>query len=191
MIGMCAGMALNAAASPSPIRSRPSRSIGPFEMVRDDLCYQNLPVTVVGMGGGVTYSTLGATHHAQEDVAIAGAIPNMNVIAPCDPAEAEAATRWCATQERGRSICGSARPASPILTRRSRRAVGVRQDPAAAAGRRRLHPLLRPDHEDGVCGRASGSRRPANRRDFQRAHPQAARPRRSVAGASRFSATLS
>jgi transketolase len=70
-------------------------------MVRDDLCYQNLPVTVVGIGGGVTYSTLGATHHAQEDVALASAIPNLSVIAPCDPAETEAATRWCAQQERG------------------------------------------------------------------------------------------
>src|SRR5262249_2924733 len=47
------------------------------------------------------YSTLGATHHAQEDVAIASTIPNMSVIAPCDPPETEAATRWCATQERG------------------------------------------------------------------------------------------
>jgi len=37
----------------------------------------------------------------REDVAIASTIPNMSVIAPCDPAEAEAATRWCATQERG------------------------------------------------------------------------------------------
>jgi len=73
----------------------------PFEMVRDDLCYQNLPVTIVGIGGGVTYSTLGATHHAQEDVSIACSIPNMNVIAPCDPAETEAATRWCAQQEIG------------------------------------------------------------------------------------------
>jgi transketolase len=70
-------------------------------MVRDDLCYQNLPVTIVGIGGGLTYSTLGATHHAQEDVAIACAIPNLSVIAPCDPSEVEAATRWCAAQQQG------------------------------------------------------------------------------------------
>ena len=58
-------------------------------------------MTVVGIGGGVTYSTLGATHHAQEDVSIARAVPNLSVIAPCDPSEAEAATRWCAAQEQG------------------------------------------------------------------------------------------
>jgi transketolase len=58
-------------------------------------------VTVVGIGGGVTYSTLGGTHHAQEDVSVACSIPHMSVIAPCDPAETEAATRWCAQQETG------------------------------------------------------------------------------------------
>jgi transketolase len=73
----------------------------PFEMIRDDLCYQNLPVTIVGIGGGLTYSTLGATHHAQEDVVVAAALPNMTVLAPCDPTETEAATRWCAEKDHG------------------------------------------------------------------------------------------
>jgi transketolase len=100
MIGMVAGMAQRGL-RPFAYTIATFTLYRPFEMVRDDLCYQNLPVTIVGIGGGVTYSTLGATHHAQEDVAIATAIPNMSVIAPCDPAEAEAATRWCATQERG------------------------------------------------------------------------------------------
>ena len=100
MIGMAAGMAQRGL-RPFAYTIATFALYRPFEMVRDDLCYQNLPVTVVGIGGGVTYSTLGATHHAQEDVAIAAAIPNLTVIAPCDPAETEAATRWCATQERG------------------------------------------------------------------------------------------
>ena len=76
----------------------------PFEMVRDDLGYQNLPVTVVGIGGGVLYSTLGGTHYAQEDIAIAGAIPNMSILAPCDPEEAKAVTRWIAAREGGGPI---------------------------------------------------------------------------------------
>jgi transketolase len=100
MIGMAAGMAQRGL-RPFAYTIATFALYRPFEMVRDDLCYQNLPVTVVGIGGGVTYSTLGATHHAQEDVAIAAAIPNLGVIAPCDPAETEAATRWCATQETG------------------------------------------------------------------------------------------
>jgi transketolase len=100
MIGMAAGMAQRGL-RPFAYTIATFTLYRPFEMVRDDLCYQNLPVTIVGIGGGVTYSTLGATHHAQEDVSIACSIPNMNVIAPCDPTETEAATRWCAQQEVG------------------------------------------------------------------------------------------
>jgi transketolase len=100
MIGMTAGMAQRGL-KPFAYTIATFTLYRPFEMVRDDLCYQNLAVTIVGIGGGVTYSTLGATHHAQEDVAIASAIPNLSVIAPCDPSETEAATRWCAAQEQG------------------------------------------------------------------------------------------
>ena len=73
-------------------------------MVRDDLCYQNLPVTVVGIGGGVIYSTLGGTHHTQEDIAIAGAMPNMQIIAPCDPAECTEATLLLRRAEAGTDV---------------------------------------------------------------------------------------
>jgi transketolase len=100
MIGMAAGMAQRGL-RPFAYTIATFTLYRPFEMVRDDLCYQNLPVTIVGIGGGVTYSTLGATHHAQEDVSIACSIPNMSVIAPCDPVETEAATRWCAQQQTG------------------------------------------------------------------------------------------
>jgi transketolase len=88
----------------------------PFEMVRNDLCYQGLPVTVVGIGGGLTYSTLGATHHAQEDVAIAMSVPNLIVLAPSDPLEVEAMTRWCANQEIGPVYLRLGKAGEPILT---------------------------------------------------------------------------
>jgi transketolase len=115
MIGMVAGMAQRGL-RPFAYTIATFTLYRPFEMVRDDLCYQNLPVTIVGIGGGVTYSTLGATHHAQEDVAIACSLPNMSVIAPCDPAEAEAATRWCATQERGPVYLRLGKAGEPALT---------------------------------------------------------------------------
>jgi transketolase len=100
MIGMCAGLAQRGL-RPFAYTIATFTLYRPFEMVRDDLCYQNLPVTIVGIGGGVTYSTLGATHHAQEDVAVACALPNMTVLAPCDPAETRDVTRWCVEQTRG------------------------------------------------------------------------------------------
>jgi len=95
MIGMCAGMAMRGL-RPFAYTIATFTLYRPFEFVRDDLCYQQLPVTIVGIGGGVTYSTLGATHHAMEDISIASSIPGMSIIAPCDPLEAEAATFWCA-----------------------------------------------------------------------------------------------
>lgn len=115
MIGMVAGMAQRGL-KPFAYTIATFSLFRPFEFIRNDLCYQNLPVTVVGIGGGVTYSTLGATHHAQEDIAIATAIPNMSVIAPCDPAEAEAATRWCAGQTRGPVYLRLAKAGEPTLT---------------------------------------------------------------------------
>ena len=115
MIGMCAGMALRGL-RPFAYTIATFALFRPYEMVRDDLCYQNLPVTVVGIGGGVSYSTLGGTHHAQEDVALACAIPNMSVVAPCDPAETRLATEWCMTQERGPVYFRLGKAGEPDLT---------------------------------------------------------------------------
>lgn len=116
MIGMVAGMAQRGL-RPFAYTIATFTLFRPFEFVRDDLCYQNLPVTIVGIGGGVTYSTLGSTHHAQEDIGVATAIPNMSVIAPCDPGEVEAATRWCATQTRGPVYLRLGKAGEPVLTK--------------------------------------------------------------------------
>jgi transketolase len=116
MIGLCAGMALKGL-KPFAYTIATFALFRPFEMVRVDLCYQDLPVTVVGIGGGVTYNTLGGTHHAQEDVAVASAIPNMSVIAPCDPAEAREATRWCAQQQHGPVYLRLGKAGEPNLTK--------------------------------------------------------------------------
>lgn len=115
MIGMCAGMALRGL-RPFAYTIATFVLYRPFEFVRDDLCYQNLPVTIVGIGGGVTYSTLGGTHHAQEDIGVATAIPNMTVLVPCDPPEAEAVTRWCATQTRGPVYLRLGKAGEQVLT---------------------------------------------------------------------------
>jgi len=118
MIGICAGLALKGM-QPFAYTIATFSLYRPFEMVRDDLCYQNLPVTVVGMGGGVIYSTLGGTHHTQEDVAIAGALPNMQIVAPCDPAECAEATMWCARQKNGPVYLRIGKAGEPILTKQA------------------------------------------------------------------------
>jgi transketolase len=116
MIGMCAGMAMRGL-KPFAYTIATFALFRPYEFVRDDLCYQELPVTVVGVGGGITYSTLGGTHHAMEDVALARALPNMRVIAPCDPEEAKAATRWCISQDEGPVYLRLGKAGEPVLTK--------------------------------------------------------------------------
>jgi transketolase len=115
MIGMCAGLALKGC-QPFAYTIATFSLYRPFEMVRDDLGYQNLPVTVVGMGAGVIYSTLGGTHHTMEDVAVASAIPNFRVLAPCDPLECIEATRWCAKQREGPVYLRIGKAGEPNLT---------------------------------------------------------------------------
>lgn len=115
MIGICAGMA-HKGMQPFAYTIAPFALYRPFEMVRDDLGYQKLPVTVVGMGAGVIYSSLGSTHHTQEDISIASSIPSMQVIAPCDPLETSEATRFCASQKNGPVYLRIGKGGHPILT---------------------------------------------------------------------------
>jgi transketolase len=115
MIGIAAGLALKGC-RPFAYTIATFSLYRPFEMVRDDLGYQNLPVTVVGMGAGILYSTLGGTHHTQEDIAVAGAIPNMQILSPCDPLETGDATRFCAKENKGPMYLRIGKAGEPKLT---------------------------------------------------------------------------
>jgi transketolase len=99
MVGIAAGMALRGF-RPFCYTIATFALYRPFEMIRVDLCYQNLPVTIVGMGTGTVYSTLGGTHLTQEDISIARSIPNMNIIAPCDPNEMQDAVKHCCNKSK-------------------------------------------------------------------------------------------
>ncbi|MEI9889063.1 MAG: hypothetical protein WDN08_21680 [Rhizomicrobium sp.] len=130
MIGICAGLALKGC-QPFAYTIATFSLYRPFEMVRDDLGYQNLPVTVVGMGAGVIYSTLGGTHHTQEDIAIAGAIPNMQIIAPCDPLECTDADTSLRHAEDGPDLSAH-RQGRRTGLHQGRRTLEIRQDPLSA-----------------------------------------------------------
>lgn len=73
----------------------------PYEMIRDDLCYQNLKVTIVGMGAGTIYSTLGPTHTSTEDIGALRVFPNLKIFAPCDSLELEEVVKYCAFKSDG------------------------------------------------------------------------------------------
>lgn len=54
----------------------------PFEQIRNDICLHDLPVKIVGNGGGYAYGPMGATHHALEDYGILLTLPAMRVYIP-------------------------------------------------------------------------------------------------------------
>ena len=92
MTGIAAGLALTG-------KTVFTYSIGNFpilrclEQFRNDVCYHNLNVKAVAVGGGLAYGSQGYSHHAVEDLAILSALPHITVAAPGDPVEARAITR--------------------------------------------------------------------------------------------------
>ncbi len=64
------------------------------EQIRNDVDYHHLPVTVVSVGGGVAYGSLGYSHHAVQDYALMRTMPNMLIASPCDDMEARACVRY-------------------------------------------------------------------------------------------------
>ena len=82
MMGVAAGIAMTGL--------RPwAYSIAPFgtyrclEQIRNDICLHDLPVRIVGNGGGYTYGIMGSTHHALEDLGVLKPLPNMQLFFPC------------------------------------------------------------------------------------------------------------
>lgn len=64
-----------------------------LEQIRNDVCYHNLNVKIVSVGGGVAYGSAGYTHHGVEDLGVMRLLPNMTTLAPGDPVETRLLTR--------------------------------------------------------------------------------------------------
>lgn len=98
MSGLAAGLALEG-------HTVFTYSIGNFptlrclEQIRNDICYHSANVKVVCIGGGMSYGSVGFSHHATEDIAILRSLPGMLVISPGDLWEAREATRFLLTHK--------------------------------------------------------------------------------------------
>ena len=114
MISLCTGLALRGC-SPFAYTIAPFTIYRPFEHIRVELCYQNLPVTLVGVGAGAAYSVAGATHNAIEDIPVMSALPNMSIIAPCDPEELKPAV-WACARHPGPVYLRLGKAGEPVLT---------------------------------------------------------------------------
>ena len=58
-----------------------------FEQIRNDVCYQQRPIKIIGVGAGYSYGTMGPSHHALEDAHIMSALPDMVIGSPANKAE--------------------------------------------------------------------------------------------------------
>ena len=84
------------------------------DQIRNVLCYNNLPVTLVGGYAGLSDSFDGASHQSITDLAIMRAMPNMKVLVPADAVEMEQALR-IAMEEEGPVYIRSSRNPTPVL----------------------------------------------------------------------------
>ena len=81
MVGVAAGLSLGGYI---PV----VHSIAPFvvercyEQIKDDLCYQDLGVSIISVGSAFDYASLGCTHHCYEDIGCLRLLPNMQIIYP-------------------------------------------------------------------------------------------------------------
>lgn len=96
MVGLATGLA-GSGFTPFVYSIATFASMRAYEFVRNGPVLHELPVRVVGVGGGLEYAHNGPTHHALEDVALMRAQPELSVLAPADAAQTEAAV--AATRE--------------------------------------------------------------------------------------------
>ncbi|MCG2660972.1 MAG: 1-deoxy-D-xylulose-5-phosphate synthase [Kiritimatiellae bacterium] len=92
MVGMATGLA-EAGFIPYVYSIDPFAVLRPYEFIRNGPIYHQLPVRIVGVGGGLEYGHQGITHYGLEDVGVLRVQPGIAIIAPADAPQAVAAIR--------------------------------------------------------------------------------------------------
>lgn len=99
LVGVAAGMASmgKKTFAVSPACFLTARSL---EQIKNDVCYSDNPVKLIGISAGVSYGALGSTHHSLHDFAVLRAINNITIVAPADNFETEEAIRAATSFEK-------------------------------------------------------------------------------------------
>jgi transketolase len=95
LVGIAAGLAAAGknVFAVSPACFLTARSL---EQIKNDVCYSDRPVSLIGISAGVSYGALGTTHHSLHDFAVLRAIHNITVLAPADDFETREAIKAAA-----------------------------------------------------------------------------------------------
>jgi transketolase len=98
LVGVAAGLASagKIVYAVSPASFLTARAL---EQIKNDVCYSDRPVKLVGISAGVSYGALGSTHHSTHDLAALRAIENITIIAPADNLETAQAIKATAAME--------------------------------------------------------------------------------------------
>lgn len=81
MVGMAAGLS-SKGHIPFIYSIAPFVTLRVLEQIKIDLCYNEFPATIIGLGAGLSYGALGPTHHSLEDIAVLRSIPNLDIYLP-------------------------------------------------------------------------------------------------------------
>lgn len=114
MISMAAGLA-SCGLRPVCYTITPFVTTRCLEQIKVDVCYHRMPVTIVGTGSGISYASLGSTHHSFEDIAALRVLPGMAIVAPADALELRSALRWAFTQS-GPAYLRIGKKGEPVVT---------------------------------------------------------------------------
>jgi transketolase len=95
LVGVSAGLASTGKTvyAVSPASFLTARAL---EQIKNDVCYSDQPVKLIGISAGVSYGALGSTHHAIHDIAALRAINNITIIVPADNLETTEAIKAAA-----------------------------------------------------------------------------------------------
>jgi transketolase len=157
LVGVAAGLASagKTVYAVSPASFLTARAL---EQIKNDVCYSDQPVKLIGISAGVSYGALGSTHHSTHDIAVLRAINNITVIVPADNLETTEAIKAAAQMSHPVYVRFGKRPMSHLHPPGTRFEVGkslqIRdgRDIAFIATGETVHPALKAAEELGQSG---------------------------------------
>jgi transketolase len=93
LVGAAAGMALGGMI-PVTANATPFLVGRSNEQVKNDICYSDTNVKLIGLNPGFAYGSLGPTHHAIDDISIMRGFGRIEIFAPQDPRETRGILRY-------------------------------------------------------------------------------------------------
>ena len=90
MIGLSTGLA-EAGFIPFLYSIGTFASLRGYEFIRNGPILHRLPVRIIGVGGGMEYSSAGITHHSIDDVGVMRVQPGIRIIVPADATQTRSA----------------------------------------------------------------------------------------------------